>query len=92
MKIPKTIKILGHLYRIEYVKDLSRDRNLRGEVLYGKLLINLSPDIPTQLQEEALLHEVIHAISNEVALDLSENQVTSLSSVLYQVLKDNCLL
>jgi hypothetical protein len=43
------------------------------------------------VENEKFLHELIHAIDANRALDLTEQQVTSLSHGLYQVLRDNKL-
>jgi uncharacterized protein YaaW (UPF0174 family) len=84
MKIPKTLKIGGVVYKIELV----RMDNLCGEYDATTGTIRINPDMPQDLQEETLIHEALHGINNE----LDEREIEFLSQALYQMLKDNNLL
>ena len=84
------ITILGKPYQIHYVDkvdddDNSGESNIRtGEI---KVLNALTP----HLSRETLLHEIIHIVSDELYLELSERQVAALSVGLYSVYRDNHL-
>ena len=42
-----------------------------------------------QQQKDTLLHEVVHAIDDTLALGMTEEQVHALGAGLYQVLSEN---
>jgi hypothetical protein len=51
--------------------------------------IVISTETTPQHQVETLLHEVLHAISNALDLQLTEHQVFALSTGVYAVCMDN---
>ena len=93
MKIPKTIKIAGHLYRTKIKNGTwSGDTMSRGQVNTNVLAIKLDKNMPKSRKGETLVHEIIHAIYHEYGLedtDKEERIVSVLSTGLYQVLVDN---
>ncbi len=93
MKIPKTIKGFGFEYPVIQKNGL-RDKGGRwsGLIKHQKGEIKIDKSQHQRRKEEALLHEIIHFVSYEKRLNLSEKKIDSLSSGLYQVLKDSKLL
>lgn len=87
MKIPKTLKIGGHIYEIEFV-DGEKINNDCGEQNRARNTIKLRKDLPQSQLEETLIHEVIHALNG----GLKEEMVDGMAMGIYQVLKDNNLL
>ena len=87
MKIPKSLKIGGHIYDVKLVEsdDIQKDC---GECAVDKLEIKIKKTMPQTMQEETLIHEAIHAMN----FGLSEESVQYLSMAFYQFLKDNKLL
>jgi len=89
------IKILGHDHQVLFVDEVD-NRSHPGQTLMGVLKsadleIQILNTMPLSRQEETLLHEVIHAVSFALDINLKEKQVQSLSEGLYQVLKPHGL-
>ncbi len=99
MKIPKRIKVAGHVIRVKFVTRLKS--NAGKEEFYGKSSHNRNEVIIARknfndrLAEEHIastfLHEVIHQVDNKYNVKLSEKQTTNLEIGLFQVLRDNKL-
>ena len=94
MKIPIKIKICGKTYDIIIRNNRATtdgyDGAASGSVWSQKIWIDNDQHI--EGQEECLLHEVIELISKEMDFGLSHIVISTLSNILYQVLKDNSLL
>lgn len=90
MRIPKTLKIGGHIFKIENTK---RD-GVMGDSDTEKNLITINPKMPKSQQEATLIHEIFHCLNT--TMDGSHNYshalLDSLSEQFYQVLADNKLL
>lgn len=88
MIIPQTLKIGGHIYKIE-IKEMKDC----GECDYANNTISLNKDHAQSQQEATLIHEIFHAINaNFDESSISHMLLESLSQQFYQVLKDNNLL
>ena len=87
MKIPKKLKIGGHIYKVELV-DMDDIDSANGEQDRHRNRIRICKTDPQSQQEETLLHEIIHAVNG----GLKEEIVDSLAVSLYQVFKDNKLI
>lgn len=85
MKIPKQLKIGGHVYKV-LLKDL--DKSVCGDSDRVKNLIRIDSNFPQNQREVTLIHEILHCINNE----FNHALLDSLAEQLYQVLKDNNLL
>lgn len=87
MKIPKQLKIGGHLYKIELVdpEDLGTDC---GQQNRARNTIRIRNDLPESQLEETLIHEVLHAING----DFKEEFVDFMAMAIYAILKDNKLI
>lgn len=81
--IPKKLKIGAHTYKV-LVKEL--DVNF-GQVDREKNIISISDKLPQNQQEVTLIHEILHALNNE----LDHTFLDSLAEQFYQVIKDNKL-
>jgi len=92
MKIPRQIKIGGHIYevRVEAGRDIGSPNCGTCQPAQNKIYIDITQ--PLTQQESTLLHEVIEAINWQQKIGLEENQICQLETGLYQVLKDNKLL
>lgn len=103
MKIPKQIKVGGHIYKVQFKRP---NDNEKGSSNWGRTFLNnkqifIDNDIPLSQMEETFLHEILHCCFHEVGLNadiydkvsLTEEQIINrVSGCLYQVLKDNRLL
>ena len=89
MKIPEKIRVGGHIYTIEYSKDLVRDDNRLGQVCWQKMLVLLEENQAWSSLVVSFLHETLHLIDkhyNNKAL--TEDEVDSIAEGLFQVLSD----
>jgi hypothetical protein len=60
-----------------------------GEMKAMTSVITINADITEEQKQQTLLHEIMHVISNELALELEEAQVQRLANGFYNVLKSN---
>ncbi len=88
MKLPKQLKIGGHIYKVKLVDD---GRNF-GTHDRSKNLICIDPTIAVSQQGSTLIHEILHAL-NATWGDSKEGHMLleSISEQLYQVLSENKL-
>lgn len=92
MKIPKKIKIGGHIYQI-----IMRDREFEDGGTVGAVgtcdnkfnKIWIDKRWVQSQQETTLIHEIIEAINWNWKLELTHPQIQGLEASFYQVLKDN---
>lgn len=82
------INICGIPHKIKYCEDEFDGVNTHyGQVDYGKAEIKISKNVSEEQQEEALCHEVLHAIFAHIGRnDLADNEtfVQSLANAVYQ--------
>jgi hypothetical protein len=99
MKIPKKVKIMGKIIDVEWDKELVEKSDSTGEAHYRFNKIVLQPNVKGYLRDQqeidiTFFHELIHFVLDSMEeSDLRSNEkfVGLLSSMLYQVLKDNKL-
>ena len=92
MKIPETIKIVGHDYKVESKKEPIVD----GEVVFGACYnkeqkIVLQKGMSESRAKEVLLHECLHALDEELRLGLGEPVVNVLGLMLKDLICTNKL-
>lgn len=83
MKIPDTIKVGGHTLKVEVMR-----MDKCGELDREKGVLYLADWLLPSQRDSTFLHEILHAINNE----LDHVLLDSLAEQLYQVLADNKLL
>lgn len=81
MRIPGKIKIGGIIYKIKIVDDM---KDKAGEYDSSKQTIFICKAKQGSM-EVTLLHEILHAINNE----MGEVETEFLAQALYQVIKEN---
>jgi len=92
MKIPKTLKIGGHIFEV-ILKDRNRDGGSNpASINTGICKIWIDNKQAKSQVESSLIHEIIEAIDYLYGLDLEHKQIEVIESAFYQVLKDNSLL
>ncbi len=88
-----TLKILGIEYRVthpKWIKDDNGDRsNWLGAHTASKGLIEIRSGMCKEEQALTLWHEVLHGISHQLDLRLTERQVSALTPVIIQAMRDN---
>lgn len=90
MKIPKKLKIGGHVVTIDSTKNL---RGVEGDWDSCRNKIRISADLAKSQKEVTLFHEMFHVLNSTMSENKEgHNFVESFSQQVYQVLKDNKLL
>lgn len=84
----KKVRMLGKSFDVYTSRFTVGDDNV-GRINYSEQIIELSSVLSKEAAEETLLHEITHNIGYSLGLDLSEKQVTALSSGIYSILKEN---
>jgi len=94
MRIPKKLKILGRTYSIEIRNNrFTKDGASTGATSTAwSQRIWIDNDQNKEGQEECLIHEIIEMILLATDIKLEHSTISTISGVLYQVLKDNNLL
>lgn len=88
MKIPKTLKIGGHTYKVIFEKPGKLKPEDAGYTDRKKNEIVLDTSFPKSQVGVTFFHEVLHALNNE----LDHKLLDSLAEQLFQVFSDNGLL
>ena len=60
----KTVEICGIPHTIEEVPVIDEEREgvVQGEITYNEAKIRIKKDLPYEIKQEVLMHEVIHGI------------------------------
>lgn len=90
MTIPKSVKVGGKTYKVEITDRLDFGAaNCAGEIIYDKLIIRILPN-PEQEMHGVLLHEIVHAILQNLGYrDHDEQKVDELANALHALIVDN---
>jgi hypothetical protein len=95
MKIPKTLKVAGHEYKVFFDDKFLNKQGLFGQCDFVTQKIRLCKKFKKQVRAKSdisrtLIHEIIHAIDNHYNSNtLTEKKVDRLANGLHQVLVDN---
>ena len=65
MKIPKSINILGHDYKVVWVEPKKMEQNVAGTCSFPDRAIRLSKDLKGEMLWLVFLHECRHAFHYE---------------------------
>lgn len=84
--LPDAIKIIGKTYKVEPVPEMDDDC---GACYDSKQLIKISEDLPQELSQDTLLHEVMHAIDFQMHTNMKERQISAMAAGLTAVFKEN---
>lgn len=85
MQFPTKIKIGGQYIRVIVTDDVPGDNN--GFWDSRKATIYIYKSMPASEQEVTLIHEILHALNNEIG----HKDIEWLAQGLYQVMRDNGL-
>ncbi len=86
MKLPKTIRILGHTYLL---KEMENGRGLDGYYSPYNNTIFIHKGKTDDETQDDLWHEVLHAIDSHFDLNLSHQTIMAISTAQFAVMKDN---
>ena len=81
MRIPDKIMIGKHMIKVKYATPILNE--WVGRFHKKSFTIEISTEYPKTMQEEAFIHELLHATSMIYGLGLSEHQVTVLGERVY---------
>lgn len=84
--LPVEIKIIGKTYKVEPVPEMDDEC---GACYDSKQLIKISEDLPQELSQDTLLHEVMHAIDFQMHTNMKERQISAMAAGLTAVFKEN---
>ena len=87
MRIPNKIKVIGKNIKIKIKKKIGG--GTLGQYHGVKKLIKLKKD--NLDMNEVFLHEIIECINDKCNLDMEHYVISTLSEILFQVIKDNKL-
>lgn len=85
---PRSIKIIGKTYAILFVDEVDAEDS-SGEHDLQKQEIKVKKAIHFELARDTLLHEVLHAVDEQLDLRLKHKQIHALAVGLLQVLREN---
>lgn len=97
------VKVGNVNYEIEMTTSLDRDmpRDTRGVILYEQLRILLDKELPDELIEQTLYHEISHAMCEQTSFNnmlmekLGDNGyeifIDSMGKILYNLIHNNDL-
>ena len=90
MKIPKKLKIGGHIIKIEINQELD---GKNGETDWKTNTIKICKTVPQSQKEGTLIHEIFHVLNTTLGENADHHAlIDSLAEQFYQVLADNKLL
>lgn len=85
-----SIKVFGKPYAINYVDQVDETDSL-GECDVRLCEIKILNTMCDAQKKDTLIHELLHIISEELRLGVSEKQVASLAVGLYSVFRENSI-
>lgn len=89
------IKICYQRYKLEFLPTVLNENNheLYGQITYAKETIRIATGENYQyskaLQNEAILHEILHGICFQRQLKLKEREIEALAVGMYEMMLDN---
>lgn len=87
-KLPKKIKVGRHSYSVKYMEEIEEGK-LLGVCYLDDKRIEVAMEKGQREAESTILHEMLHAISEEYDLNLSEKRVIQLEKGLFETLERN---
>lgn len=85
---PCTVRVMGKTYSIQYVEKVDEKDSLGEHELHVQV-IKIRENQHAESKRETLLHELVHAIDEQLDLGMKEHQVHRLAIGLFQVLREN---
>jgi hypothetical protein len=86
------IRILGKPFKVVFGTEAPLEDGDMGDCNTEGQVLTIRDGQPQANEQDSVLHEVIHAVSDYMEIRLKEGQVTKLATGLLAVLKDNASL
>jgi len=87
---PESVNILGKTYAIEWLPHIYEDDGEQSGMSSTRhQVIKISTSHHKEQQKDTLLHEMLHAVDEEIGTKLEEEQVRHIATCLFQVLNSN---
>jgi hypothetical protein len=86
---PAKIKILGKPFAVNYANGVPLEEGDMGDCNTEGQVLTVRDGQPLENEQDSVLHEAIHALSDYMEIRLKEGQVTKLATGLIAMLKDN---
>jgi hypothetical protein len=92
MRIPQSVNICGQKFTIIRLKQIIIDgKYCLGACSADECKILIKSGLHKEKAREVLLHECIHAISDNLNINLTENKVNTLSIEILRLIRSNGL-
>jgi len=86
---PESIRILGKPVKVQFLDGPPLEDGDMGDCNTEAQVITIRTGQPLENEQDSVLHEVLHAISDYMEIKMKEHQVTKLATGFLAVLKDN---
>jgi hypothetical protein len=86
---PERLKILGKPFKLQFITGAPLEDDDMGDCNTEGQVLSVRDGQPLENEQDAVLHEAIHALSDYMEIKLKEHQVTKLATGLLALLKDN---
>ena len=83
----KSVRVLGKVYSVLWGHKF--DEMILGDHCQKSLQVRIGSGMAPDEERETLMHELTHAVENQLGLDLKEEQVRQLSVGMFAVFRDN---
>lgn len=90
----RTINILGIPYEVREVECVNKGEPRKGEIDFVNCEIRIDKDMPQELKEQVLMHEILHAICDLQGfyeIGENENVVQGLATALHHTFKSQVI-
>ena len=77
------LNILGYPYKLDMSKELKDMGGNVGYCHFDKLTLDIAKDVPVDVFNSTLLHEIIEAINYHLEIELTEAQIKQLETGLH---------
>ena len=91
MNIPKSVNVLGRIYKVIIHNEVKTGNDHLGTHWGNKTAIYLNKNQSSQSMDSCFIHEILEAINYLQQLRLKHDQISRIETALYQVLKENKL-
>ncbi|KKL20173.1 hypothetical protein LCGC14_2458140 [marine sediment metagenome] len=86
MRVPKTITIGTHTYRITFDPYLILDKGKRGNINHRTQWITIDPSLSGSVKNTTLVHEVLHIIQEVYSVSLGEGDTDRIAEGIAEML------